>query len=211
MMKKKVVYCSGPLFSPEDLEAMSQIATALEGSGYQTFLPQRDGLEALVMNSVDSHLVNSFFMRPLKTMVSRAVFSFDIHQIVGRCNSFVFNMNGRVCDEGGVVETAAAFASGKPIVLYRNDLCSPRPGSGGLLLIGASHAFSLVNEVGEIPVALRRLEQKADTHGESVRSTVCLPARVRRTLQIGRIVGNIVSAFRLLRPTNKLLKNEGRG
>ena len=40
------VYCSGPLFSPEEVGAMQAIADQLEKKGMSTFLPHRDGLES---------------------------------------------------------------------------------------------------------------------------------------------------------------------
>ena len=51
-----IVYCSGPLFCPEELGVMADMARALEDAGCGTFLPQRDGVEAFVMNQVDSPL-----------------------------------------------------------------------------------------------------------------------------------------------------------
>ena len=209
-MDKKVVYCSGPLFSPDELDAMLQIAAVLEESGYRTFLPPRDGLESLVMNSVDSHFANSIFVRPLKALISRAVFSYDMYQIVERCDSFVFNMNGPVPDEGGVVETAAAFASGKPIVLYRNDLRGPLLGRGNPLLMGASYTFSAVGDIREIPDVLKRLEEKTKARDRDSGTTVNLPAPVQRTMRIGRMAGKLVNTVRVPRPKNRLLKNEGR-
>lgn len=205
-----MVYCSGPLFSADELDAMRQIAAVLEESDYRTFLPQRDGLESLVMNSVDSYFANSIFMRPLKALISRAVFSYDMYQIVERCDSFVFNMNGPVPDEGGVVETAAAFASGKPIVLYRNDLRGPLTGPGSLLLMGASYTFSVVSDIREIPDVLKRFEEKTETRDRDSGTTVNLPPPVQRTMRIGRMAGDLVNAIRVPRPRNRLLKNEGR-
>ena len=77
-MKKKYVYCSGALFSPEDISAISQIARVLEKSGYYTFLPHRDGLEPFVVNSIGSPLVSSVFFRPFSKLISKWLFSYDI-------------------------------------------------------------------------------------------------------------------------------------
>ena len=202
-----MVYCSGPLFSADELDAMRQIAAVLEESDYRTFLPQRDGLESLVMNSVDSYFANSIFMRPLKALISRAVFSYDMYQIVERCDSFVFNMNGPVPDEGGVVETAAAFASGKPIVLYRNDLRGPLTGPGSLLLMGASYTFSVVSDIQEIPNVLKCLQEKMELRGPDWDTAAGLPPPVRKTIRLGRMVWRLVRTIGIPRPRNKLLKN----
>ena len=60
MKRPRIVYCSGPLFCPEELGVMRSIAQTLEDAGYQTFLPQRDGVEAFVMNQVDAPLANAW-------------------------------------------------------------------------------------------------------------------------------------------------------
>ena len=116
----RTVYCSGALFCPEEVQAMEEIASTLEGAGYSTYLPHLDGVEAFVLNAVNDPLANLLIFRPITRFVSRATFALDIFQILD-CDYFVFNMNGRVPDEGGVVETGVAFAAGKPVVIYRND------------------------------------------------------------------------------------------
>ena len=44
-----IIYCSGPLFCPEEQGGMAALARVLEDAGYGTFLPQRDGLEAYLL------------------------------------------------------------------------------------------------------------------------------------------------------------------
>ena len=118
---KGIVYCSGPLFSPEEVLTMERIAAVLEADGFETFLPHRDGVEAYVMNQLNNPFSNSYLFKPVKKAVNKAIFALDIYQITERCNYFVFNMNGRVPDEGGVVETAVAFAYGKPLLVERAE------------------------------------------------------------------------------------------
>ena len=207
MTTKKVIYCSGPLFSPEDLRAMSEIAGVLEDSGFDTFLPQRDGLEAFIVNSIDSGCANSMLLRPVKLFANRAVFSLDTYQIVERCDGFVFNMNGRVPDEGGVVETAMAFSTGKPIVLYKNDSRSAFSGYDGSMVLGASYTHSVVDDIRRIPDALRRIEEKLCVFSESPFNRDHLPPRVMNAVRFGKRMWRFLKMIRFLRPQNKLLKN----
>jgi len=208
-MKKKFVYCSGALFDPEEIAAMSEIASVLEKSGYGTYLPHRDGLEAFVMNSVNSPVANLPVFWPLNRLVESAVFSLDIYQIIEICDYFVFNMNGRVPDEGGVVETAVAFAMGKPIIIYKNDQRAPFNGFDSPLLLGASYTYSVVNKIQNIPSALDSLIQKMESLGDFHYPLANLPPRVKRANDFGRKVWKFVQALQFLKPKNRLLKNAG--
>ncbi len=71
---KGIVYCSGPLFSPEEVIAMGKIASVLEAAGFNTFLPHRDGVEAFVMNQVNSPFSNAYVFKPIKKIINKAIF-----------------------------------------------------------------------------------------------------------------------------------------
>mgnify|MGYP003976471177 FL=1 len=204
---KKTVYCSGALFSPEELASMSEISQVLETHGYNTYLPQRDGVEAFVMNAIDRSTTNSRLFRPLTKLVNRAVFALDIYQIVDACDYFVFNMNGRVPDEGGVVETAVALTRGKPIIIYKNDQRNMLFGFDSPMLMGASYTYSVVDEIGKIPSELNKLIEKMDTLGDYQPRADDLPPMVKQASKFGRKVWRFIQAIQFLKPTNQLLKN----
>lgn len=109
------VYCSGPLFCPEELRSMKNISEALEAAGWQTYLPQRDGIEAFVLKNTNHYLAN--LVRPLVRFFHRLTFAVDIYFLL-KCDCLVFNLNGRVPDEGAVAEAGLALAAGKPVLLY---------------------------------------------------------------------------------------------
>jgi nucleoside 2-deoxyribosyltransferase len=112
------IYCSGPMFDPGDLYDMLQVADTLEAAGYTTYLPQRDGLEiGKAMDLLKNPLVEATFFTRAVTAIMQAGFCMDMYQVVKNCRAVVFNMNGRVPDEGSVVEVATAFTVDKPIVI----------------------------------------------------------------------------------------------
>ena len=109
------VYCAGPLFNEPEKREMEDIAAHLESAGHSTFLPQRDGIElsevgreldALHMSSVD-----------IGDLLHRAIFCLDVYKLLGWSEAVVANINGRVPDEGTVVEAALAWHAQMPIVL----------------------------------------------------------------------------------------------
>lgn len=157
------VYCSGPLFCPEEIAAMTAIARVLEEAGHETFLPHRDGVERLVMGLVDSPL--SVDLLGARAWIDRAIFAVDVFQIVERCDALVVSLNGRVPDEGAAVEAGIAFAIGKPVVLYKNDARSAFAGRDNSMLVGLSPRPA-VRELSRLPAAV------AEAHAARARTAV---------------------------------------
>ena len=160
----KYVYCSGPLFCPEEIAGMSTVARVMEEAGFGTFLPHRDGVERFVMPLVDSVLNTNLL--GMREKIDRAIFSLDVYQIVSRCDYFVFNMNGRVPDEGAVAEAGIAFVVGKPVVLYKNDRRSVFKGSDNSMLLGLS-VLKPVRDLRKLPGAVVEAEQRLERSGSN--------------------------------------------
>lgn len=146
------VYCSGPLFSPEERAAMQDIAERIEEAGYRTFLPQRDGLEPFVLPFLRSPF--KLLQQALGSTVDSAIFAVDVYQLAKACELFVINLNGRVSDEGAVVECALAFALQKPIVAYKNDARAPFNGADNSMLTGLLGGGNKVTDLRKITGAL---------------------------------------------------------
>ena len=180
--KNAVIYCSGPLFCPEEIGGMTAIAGVLEQKGYATFLPHRDGLEAHVMKFLNSPLG----MNVLKSrqVVDRLIFALDVFQIVERCECIVVNMNGRVPDEGAVAEAAIAFMAGKPVVLYKNDCRSVFRGRDNSMVTGLATG-PVAGRLADIPEAVQVVCAKRRDKGAAGAPTV-LPPDVTRTVALGR-------------------------
>lgn len=196
------IYCSGPLFCPGELGEMLTLAQLLENKGFTTFLPQRDGIESLVMSMVNSPFnVNMFNIRKA---LDRAIFSLDIYQIIERCDALVFNMNGRVPDEGGVAETAIAWAFGKPIVIYKNDARTAFKGMDNSMITGLVRG-KIVRSLNKIPDTLEKI-----LHSKSVGNKTMdinnLPPEMARAITIGRRIWAILERRKTSRKkTQKLI------
>ena len=176
----KYVYCSGPLFCPEEIAGMTAIATVLEQAGFGTFVPHRDGLERFVMGLVNTPLNNNIFKA--RDAVNAAIFALDCFQIIRRCEYFVLNMNGRVPDEGAVAEAGIAFAVGKPIVLYKNDRRSVFKGLDNSMITGLSN-IKPVHDINNLPGALLKAERAMNIPGHATRPA--LPDNVLRIALTG--------------------------
>ncbi|MEW6078255.1 MAG: nucleoside 2-deoxyribosyltransferase [Thermodesulfobacteriota bacterium] len=176
---RDLVYCSGPLFCPGEVRAMTAIARALEDSGRDAYLPHRDGVEAFVMKNTDNYLAN--LVRPLVRFFHRLTFAVDVYFIL-KCQALVFNANGRVPDEGGVVEIGLAFAAGKPVLLYREGLQTTGPDMDPMI-IGAMALATPAATVDRIPEQAgqinRHLYWPMDLTGETGRRSTHMQSIVR--------------------------------
>lgn len=143
------VYCAGPLFNPKEREEMQQIASVLEGAGYRVFLPQRDGLEfaRLFPYLVEKNISS----QDAQKILNIAIFSLDVFQIMGS-QGLLLNMNGRVPDEGAMVEAGIAWAHDKVVVIFRSDCRSLVEGNCNPMILGLSD-FSFVSDYRDITTA----------------------------------------------------------
>ncbi len=164
------VYCAGPLFNQAERDEMMQIAQALTAGGFEPFVPHADGMEfakvrpQLIAAGCDSTDVGHW--------LHSAIFALDVYQVVVGCGSLVFNMNGRVPDEGAVAETTMAWMLGKPIVLFKEDARSAIAGRDNPLIVGQAR-FTAVTEIGDLAAALA--EQVALLQCEPAHRVACPP------------------------------------
>ena len=151
------VYCSGPMFSVGDKYEQQSNASALETAGYTTYLPQRDGIEVgKVMQLVNHPLLAGKIAEAIMLEVRKWVFALDMYQLLERCRSLVFNLDGRTPDDGSVVETAAAFTAGKPIVIYKTTPITMLAGADNPMVEGLSSIWAYVNETTAVAPALAK-------------------------------------------------------
>ncbi len=148
----KRIYCAGPLFNPAERREMSQIADALKNKGFSVFLPQEDGLE--FRRILPLMLKESVPKKTAVKVLNWAIFSLDTFE-VSNCGGLALNMNGRVPDEGAMVEAGIAWALNKPIVIFKNDDRSLIAGNCNPLVLGLSD-FEYVSEYEELPTIFEK-------------------------------------------------------
>lgn len=87
-------------------------------------------------------------------MLARAVFSLDTFELLNRADAVVVNLNGRVPDEGAVVEAALAWHSGKALVLYKKDARSKLAGEDNPMITGLGR-FCVCSSIADLPTTIR--------------------------------------------------------
>jgi nucleoside 2-deoxyribosyltransferase len=143
----KKIYCAGPLFNPKEREDMEDIANILNAE-YEVFLPHRDGIELASLNK--TLIEQGFFPDVANSLISKAIFQIDTYQIASS-DGIVLNLNGRVPDEGTMVEAGIAWTLGKAVVIYKNDARSALLGLDNPMITGLSH-FRILDDIKDLPI-----------------------------------------------------------
>lgn len=176
------VYCAGPLFNQSERAEMTEIADRLCRSGFEVYLPHRDGMEfrhvldELVRRGWSSAVAGSF--------LHSAIFALDVYQLVAECGSMVWNLNGRVPDEGAVSEAAMAWMLGKPLIAYKDDFRTMITGRDNPLLAGLVD-FDLIADKAHIVMTLERAIEGCHT---SPLGLSILPPTVQRAVGQGSLL-----------------------
>ena len=174
------IYCAGPLFNPSERAEMEMLAEAIEQGGFETFLPHRDGF---VFGAIVPDLMRAgYALDVAQWMARQAIFALDVQQVLLECDGTVVNLNGRVPDEGAVVEGAIAWTAGKPVILFKDDARSKIDGLDNPLVAGLG-GFRLVNRSEDLARALTRVLAE---HPPVMLRVDTLPATTRQTIERGQ-------------------------
>lgn len=146
------IYCAGPLFNPSERKEMELLAGALRKADYSVFLPQEDGLEFAKL--FPAFLNKGVEAQEAQQLLNQAIFALDVFQVKDS-NGLVLNMNGRVPDEGAMVEAGIAWSFSKPIVILNSDDRSLLQGNHNPLVLGLAD-FETVQRYEDIPLAFDR-------------------------------------------------------
>ncbi|MFP4475502.1 MAG: nucleoside 2-deoxyribosyltransferase [Desulfatibacillaceae bacterium] len=182
------IYCSGPLFNDKEREEMQAIADACENAGFATFLPQRDGLE---LSPAAAYVVAAGvdFDRTTNEVMPRAMFALDVYDALVGCDAVIVNLNGRVPDEGAVVEAALAWGAGQVVAGYKADMRSVFMGMDNPMVTGL-FGFKVHTGIG---AAVRAVEKALVDTPPVKREIDDHPPRVREILDYGRRISEALS------------------
>jgi nucleoside 2-deoxyribosyltransferase len=185
------VYLAGPMFSSADLWQQTEIDAILKKAGFTTYFPHRDGLEvASVMHRVNVGLaLPPAQVLEVVTLVHKMVFALDVFQLVERCESVLFGLDGRVPDDGAVSETAIAFAADKPIVIFKTTPISMLGGWDNPMVQGLSTEWGYVSDARKIPAALNKARAaQAKVKGPAAQAG----PRLAATVALGETIWNSI-------------------
>ena len=105
----KRIYIAGPMFSVAELKYNEEIAKKLEASGFNVFLPQREGYKMVELLET---------MRPEEAR--KLIFNKD-YEAVKSADIILIILDGRIIDEGACVELGIGYVMGKLCVGLKTD------------------------------------------------------------------------------------------
>ncbi|MFC1771374.1 nucleoside 2-deoxyribosyltransferase [Candidatus Margulisiibacteriota bacterium] len=176
----KKIYCAGPLFNPKEKEEMQELADVLEQNGFDVFLPHRDGFEFVSLS--ESFVKLGISDSDAKLVLNKAIFTLDVFQVLDS-DGLILNINGRVPDEGAMVEAGIAWNAGKMIVIFKNDARTLINGNDNPLLLGLSN-FDVVNNISSIPSIFNKLLSK----DKNKKNKVIDNSRVEKLFEKGKLI-----------------------
>jgi len=119
------IYIAGPLFCDAELEYNEKLDKFLSDFGFTTFLPQRDGYKLVELEK-----------KVGRSEALRIIFERDVQEIKD-CDVVVFNMDGRVPDEGACVEIGIGYALGKECIGLKTDVRGVFDSADNPMVLGA--------------------------------------------------------------------------
>ena len=120
------IYIAGPLFCDSEKEYNIKLAEALRTAGYEVILPQES------TPSFDSaRMCESTYAQDVAEMICR-----DDLTLIDGCDILVFNLDGRVPDEGACVELGYAHAKGLRTFAIKTDIRVSEFGIDNMMIAG---------------------------------------------------------------------------
>ena len=121
------IYLAGPLFCQSERDYNIRLKDALSQAGYELILPQDNDFK---INTAKMAANQDY--RDAATMM---VFQADM-EMLDSCDAVIFNMDGRVPDEGGCVEIGYAYAKGKECFGLKTDVRTAEFGTDNMMIGG---------------------------------------------------------------------------
>lgn len=178
------IYCAGPLFNTKEREEMEELADVIRQNAFDVFLPQREGLKFYDMLSYMMRL--DFDAREAKNILKKAIFCLDAYEVVVDCDAVLVNLNGRIPDEGAVVEGAWSWILGKPTLLFKNDVRTVLDGEDNPLVEGLGN-FVYITNIDQLPEVLKSLSEIHEVRDTDLAS---FPKRIKQILDKGEKIAD---------------------
>ncbi len=133
MTNQIVLYLAAALFNGRETHFNSQLVEGLEGIGYKTNFPQRDGFE---FGNLTNALSGKLQKDQIGSAFQNVIYFLDMGRFVPKSDVVLANLDEPL-DEGVVVEASYAKLMGKFVIGLRTDIRRPYPTEN----IGGMHTF----------------------------------------------------------------------
>ena len=139
------IYYAAPLFNDMELNKNERMKRWLESKGYFVYLPQDEA--GLAYEKIDDNN---------KTQINKKIFESDV-KCIKKSDLLIFDLNGRVPDEGGCVELGMAYAWGIKCIGFKTDTRAlDYTGDDNLMIEGCMN-FKIDRNLEEIEKMLKEI------------------------------------------------------
>lgn len=140
------IYYAAPLFNDMELKRNEEMKKWLEDRKYEVYLPQDEaGLSYELIN--DSN----------KLEINKTIFENDV-KCIKNSDLLIFDLNGRVPDEGGCVELGMAYAWGIKAIGFKTDTRALDNTGDDNLMIEGCMDFKIARSLDELEKMLKEIK-----------------------------------------------------
>ncbi len=139
------IYYAAPLFNDMELNKNERMKRWLESKGYFVYLPQDEA--GLAYEKIDDNN---------KMQINKKIFESDV-KCIKKSDLLIFDLNGRVPDEGGCVELGMAYAWGIKCIGFKTDTRAlDYTGDDNLMIEGCMN-FKIARNLEELEKMLKEI------------------------------------------------------
>ena len=139
------IYYAAPLFNDMELNKNERMKRLLESKGYFVYLPQDEA--GLAYEKIDDNN---------KMQINKKIFESDV-KCIKKSDLLIFDLNGRVPDEGGCVELGMAYAWGIKCIGFKTDTRAlDYTGDDNLMIEGCMN-FKIARNLEELEKMLKEI------------------------------------------------------
>ena len=142
------IYYAAPLFNEMEIKRNKEMKIWLEKRGYKVYLPQDEsGISYDILNNEN------------KLIVNKRIFEEDVN-CIRNSDLLIFDLNGRVPDEGGCVELGIAYALGIKCLGFKTDVRALDYTGDDNLMIEGCMDFKIARNLKELEEMLIKVNKE---------------------------------------------------
>ena len=139
------IYYAAPLFNDMELNKNERMKRQLKNKRYFVYLPQDEA--GLAYEKIDDNN---------KMQINKKIFESDV-KCIKKSDLLIFDLNGRVPDEGGCVELGMAYAWGIKCIGFKTDTRAlDYTGDDNLMIEGCMN-FKIARNLEELEKMLKEI------------------------------------------------------
>ena len=149
-IRRPRAYYAAGLFNEGERTFNLRVKAMLDGLGYETWFPQEDA------GFLEQYMDEGMTLAQARDEIFRMN-----RDAVARCDVLIFNLDGRVPDEGACVEAGLAYGMGIRCIGLQTDFRAVEPGGNNLMLDGILN-YEVAGDIDTLKTMLETITVRID-------------------------------------------------